>query len=121
MKKVTMCCTTCPNSCEMTVTIGDDNTIADCTGNTCPRGLTFAEGEWKDPVRLLTSTMIRITDAGQILVPVKSATPIPRRLMRDAMEAIRKTPLTHPVALGDVLIPNVAGSGVAIVAARTVN
>lgn len=120
MKEVKMSCTTCPNSCEMIAVI-EDNKVVSVKGNKCKRGIDFAEKEWIAPERMLTSTMIMETADGEISVPVKSEKPMLRSKMMEAMEAIRTTRIDHPVKMGDVLIPNVAGCGVDIVASKTVN
>ena len=119
MKKVKMSCTTCPNSCELLATIEDDQVVA-VEGNLCKRGVDFAESEWRCPVRTLTSTMIFDTGAKAVLVPVRSAKPIPKAVMKDAMQAIQAKHLHHAVKMGESLIANVAGTGVDIVAAKTV-
>lgn len=120
MKDVKMSCTTCPNSCEIVATVDGGKVVA-VTGNLCKRGVDFAEQEWINPMRTLTSTMI-LRRAGReaLSVPVKSAAPMPRGRMMDAMAAIRETAIDHPVAIGEVLIPDVAGCGVDIVASKTV-
>lgn len=120
MKDVKMSCTTCPNSCEMVATVDGDKMVA-VTGNLCKRGVDFAEQEWINPVRTLTSTMIlRRTGRETLSIPVKSAAPMPRDRMMDAMAAIRKTVIDHPVAIGEVLIPDVVGCGIDVVASKTV-
>lgn len=119
MKKVKMSCTTCPNSCELLATVDNDQVVA-VEGNLCKRGVDFAENEWRCPVRTLTSTMILDTGAKAVLVPVRSAKPIPKAVMQEAMAAIQAKHLHHPVKMGEALIENVAGTGVAIVAAKTV-
>lgn len=120
IKHVKMSCTTCPNSCELVATI-EDNKVTAVTGNLCKRGIAFAEKEWLAPERMLTTTMI-LRRAGQpdVSIPVKSKTPMLRDKMFDVMAVIRKTPVDHPVKMGDVLIPNAADCDVDIVAAKTV-
>jgi CxxC motif-containing protein len=119
MKELRMCCTTCPNSCALTVQV-EGETIVSVEGNKCKRGLDFAEQERIDPKRMLTSTMILRTSSGERSVPVKSALPMSRAKMQDAMAVIRAASLSHGVHIGDVLIPDVADSGVDIVASKTV-
>ena len=119
MKEVKMCCTTCPNSCALVVTVDGDK-IVKVEGNTCKRGIVFAEKELVAPERMLTSTILVTVDGVEKSVPVKSATPMLRDKMMDAMESIRHTHLDHGVKVGDVIIPNVADCGVDIVAAKTV-
>ena len=120
MQEVTMCCTTCPTGCALTVTIDDNNQVAKVLGNTCPRGEAFAHKEWTDPVRTLTSTVFAILDGKEMLIPVKSKEPISKKAVTRAMEEIGAVSIDHPVTMGDVIIPDLAGSGVPLVACKTV-
>ncbi|MEG1431856.1 MULTISPECIES: DUF1667 domain-containing protein [Eubacterium] len=119
MKEIKMCCTTCPNSCALMVTVEGDQVLK-VEGNTCKRGIPFAEKELVAPERMLTSTVIVTVDGVEKQVPVKSATPMLRSKMMDAMSIIRGTRINHGVNLGDVILANVADCGVDIVAAKTV-
>lgn len=118
MKEVTMCCTTCPSGCALVVTVEGDKVIK-VEGNTCKRGIAFAEKELVAPERMLSSTVLVRVDGRETLIPVKSQVPMPKEKMLDAMQEIRGVVLDHTVAMGDVIIPNVAGCGVDIVACRT--
>ena len=51
-------------------------------------------------------------------LPVKSAEPIPKASMMEAMKEIRKKKVESPVFMGDVIIPNVAGTGIDIIAEK---
>ena len=119
MKEVTMCCTTCPSGCALVVTVDNDKVVK-VEGNTCKRGIKFAEKELVAPERMLTSTVLIRVGGQEHLVPVKSREPMPREKMMDAMETIKVTELDHPVKMGEVIIPDVAGCGVDIVACKTV-
>ena len=121
MQKVTMCCTTCPSGCALTVTIGDDNQVALVEGNNCPRGEAFAHKEWTDPVRTLTSTAFAVIGGQEMLIPVKTSKPISKKAVEKAMEEIQQVLIDHPVTMGDVIIENIAESGVALVACKTVS
>ena len=121
MRQETMCCTTCPSGCVLLVTIDDQGNIADVQGNNCPRGEIFAQGEWTDPVRTLTSTTYASIGGKEYLIPVKTAKPISRTKMASAMEEINAIVIDHPVTMGDILRKNIAGTGVDLVACKTVN
>ena len=120
MRQVTMCCTTCPSGCALTVTIGDDDKIAKVQGNNCVRGQIFAEGEWTDPVRTLTSTVYGIIDGKAQLIPVKTGKPISKRKMTQAMEETNQIRIDHPVTMGDILLDDIAGTGISLLACKTV-
>lgn len=120
MRQVTMCCTTCPSGCALTVTIGDDDKIVKIQGNNCVRGQLFAEGEWTDPVRTLTSTAFGKIGGKEYLIPVKTEKPISKRKMTRAMEEINQILIDHPVTMGDVLLEDIADTGVSLLACKTV-
>ena len=93
----------------------DENLVV--TGNTCKRGELYGRQEVTNPTRTVTST-VRI-DGGELpLCPVKTKDPIPKAKIFEAMEEIDKVHLVTPVHIGDVVIENVAGTGVAVVATR---
>lgn len=120
MKEVTMCCTSCPKGCALIATIDDAGNFASVRGNSCPRGEIFAQTEWVNPVRMLTSTVYAIIDGKEKLVPVKTQEPISKKLMVKAMEEIKEVVLDHPVMMGDAILENIAGSGIALVACKNV-
>lgn len=120
MRQVTMCCTTCPSGCTLTVSIDDQGNIAKVQGNNCPRGEVFAQGEWTDPVRTLTSTAFAVLEGKEYLIPVKSRQPISKMKMKKAMEEINEIVIDHSVTMGDVLLEDLAGTGIELVACKTV-
>ena len=110
-------CTVCPRGCTVTVT-GEGSQIESIIGYGCKRGETYAAAEFTNPVRLLTSTM-KVQDAANELLPVRSASPVPKSKLFDCMEVIRKSEVTLPVKLGDVLIADICGTGVDIIASKS--
>ena len=119
MEIITMACTTCPAGCALTLEV-EGTTIHKVTGNTCKRGITFAEKELTTPERMLTSTVLLDINGKEILVPVKSAVPMPKHQVLDAMGIINNTIIPHGVKMGEILIPNILGCGVDIVATKTI-
>lgn len=120
MKEVTMCCTTCPSGCALRVTIDDQNQVTKVEGNTCPRGEVFAHKEWVNPERMLTSTVYAVIDGKEVLIPVKSKEPISKKLMKAAMEEIREIRVEKPIKMGEIIKENLAGSGINLVACKTI-
>ena len=113
-------CVVCPNGCEITVdheTQDSELKILNITGNKCERGEKYSETEIICPVRTLTST-VAIKDGMFPRLPVKSAEPIPKASMMEAMKVIRKTRVEAPVFMGDVIIPDIAGTGIDIIAEK---
>ena len=107
MKKE-LTCIACPLGCSVTVTLDGDKIIS-VEGNTCPRGKEYAITECTAPVRTLTTT-VRCTDGS--LLSVKTARPIPKDKMMEAMAVINSATATTPVSVGDVIIKGLFGTDV---------
>ena len=88
-------------------------------GQGCRRGRDSAVTEVVRPDRLVTTTVVT-RGLRMPMAPVRTSRPIPRSLRDDAMREIRKTRLPHPVQVGDVVIENLLGTGVDVVATRAV-
>ena len=106
-------CTVCPVGCHIKVT-GEGDRIDSVEGFTCKRGEAYARSEFAHPVRILTST-VKLIGAAQPLLAVRSAAPIPKELLFDCMEELRKVTVKAPVHSHDVIIPNVLNTGVDII------
>lgn len=108
-------CTVCPKGCHLNI---DEKTNA-VTGNACPRGEAYGVAELTAPTRTLTTTAVVVGGAAP-RCSVKSAAPLPKDKLFDCMEQISALRLTAPVHIGDLLIGDVCGTGVAIVATCSV-
>ena len=114
MTKREMVCVSCPMGCAITVELDDNNEVISVTGNTCPRGDKYARQECTPPERMLTST-VKVEGGRLPVVPVKSASPIPKEMLFDAMKEVNKVTLKAPVTFGDVAVKNILGTGIDIV------
>lgn len=119
MKKRDLICVSCPIGCAITVELSDSGEVLSVTGNTCKRGENYAKAECTHPERMVTST-VRVEGGRLPVVPVKTSAPIPKELIFDCMKEINKVKLNAPVAIGDVVIKNVANTGADIVATNEV-
>ena len=110
-------CIGCPLGCPVTVTMdGDDINV---TGNTCPRGEDYAKKEVLSPTRIVTSS-VKVEGGDMAMVSVKTEHDIPKGKIMDIMAEIHGAQAKAPVAIGDVVIEDCAGTGVNIVATRNV-
>lgn len=107
-------CIICPRGCHLKV---DDE--FNVTGNSCPRGAVYAKNELTHPTRTLTST-VRIMSLKEVRLPVKSNVPLPKERIFDAMEVVNKTFVKAPIKIGDVVIKDILGLGVDIVATKDI-
>ena len=105
-KKLT--CIVCPLGCQLTVEL-NGREVVKVEGNTCPRGAEYAKNECTNPQRTVTST-VRTEDGG--LVSVKTDRSIPKEKMAECMALINKAVAKLPVAIGDVILPDVFGSNI---------
>lgn len=117
-------CTTCPSECALTIeTRIDENGVEhvlSVQGNRCARGRKFAEQEIIRPMRILATTIV-VRGGDEKLLPVRTACPIPRDLHLHAMRDIRHASVTAPVHMGDVVMSDLLGTGVDLVASMNVD
>ena len=110
-------CICCPVGCNLSVTVADDSSVT-VTGNRCPRGAAYGEKEVTHPTRIVTST-VRVAGYPDTVVSVKTASDIPKGKINDCMKALAGGTATAPIHVGDVILENVADTGVNIVATRS--
>ena len=118
MQTTKVTCVICPVGCEIEVDhekVDNVHKILDVRNNKCPRGFKYASAEVVNPERVITST-VRLIGGEIARLSVKSEMPVPKSSLFDCMKQIRKTSVVSPVKMGDVIIENVAGTGVNIIA-----
>ena len=111
-------CIGCPMGCLVSVTM-DGKEIKSVSGNSCANGDRYARREVTNPTRIVTSTAI-VRDGDLPRVSVKTKTDVPKDKIFDVMKEINKIQDKAPVRIGDVLIPDVAGTGVPVIATRNI-
>ena len=115
MKKEIIC-TVCPRGCHIQVE-GAGEQIVSMEGYGCKRGQEYAGNEFVHPVRILTTT-VKIAGVPNDLLPVRSSQPLPKEKLFDCMAAIRDVQVKLPVNRYDVVIADICGTGVDIVATK---
>lgn len=118
MEQRELICINCPLGCPLTVTL-ENNEVVSVSGNTCPRGEAYGRKECTNPTRIVTST-VRVTGGSLTVVSVKTASDIPKEKMADCVRALKNVTAAAPIHIGDVLLKNVADTGVNIIATRNV-
>lgn len=116
MKK--LICISCPMGCHLTV---DDSNLQNIkvSGNTCPRGVVYATNEVTCPKRMVTVS-VRVDGGVENMCSVKTKDAIAKDLIFDCIAALKQVTLVAPVAIGDVVLSNVCGSGVDVIATKSV-
>lgn len=116
-KSEVITCINCPMGCRMEVTHEGEQVLS-VTGNTCKRGDAYARQECVKPLRMVTA--VAKVQGRDMPVSVKTRAPIPKKDIDGCMRAILETPFAAPIAAGDVLIENVCGTGVDVIATKAV-
>lgn len=110
-------CINCPMGCLLTVTV-EDGAVTNVAGNTCRRGATYAQQEAVNPQRIVTS----LVNVKGCVMPVscKTSGPVSKALIGNCLLALRAVELTAPVHIGDVVVSDICGTGVDVVATKDV-
>ena len=111
-------CIGCPMGCQLTVTM-QDGAVVEVTGNTCKRGDDYARKEVTNPTRIVTST-VPVKGGRIAMVSCKTKNDIPKDKIFDCMAAIEKVEVNAPVHIGDVIVKDVCGTGVDVIATKEV-
>ena len=114
-------CISCPLGCHLSIDRGPGASLS-ISGNRCPRGVKYAEEELLAPKRVVSATA-RIEGAsmaGSISrLPVRTTGPYPKDGVTEALKAIYALSVKLPVKRGQVLIKDLGGQGVDLIATRS--
>lgn len=115
-------CISCPIGCRLSIEwdenteIGSDNIKVD--NNKCKRGVIYGKEEILAPKRVVTATCaVKSIHMGRI--PVKSTGPILKKYINPLLENLYKMSLNTPVLIGDIIIKDFQGTGIDMVATRS--
>ncbi len=119
VRDVTLTCIRCPKGCQVTVAL-EGGRVTAVTGNGCPRGDAYARKEVTDPTRVVTM-VVPVSGSGVArMVSVKTAGDVPKAKVLDVVRALSGVRLAAPVHIGDVVLADVCGTGVDVVATKDV-
>lgn len=118
MEEKNLICIGCPMGCPLTVSMEQGQVIR-VTGNTCKRGDIYARKEVTDPTRIVTTT-VKVTGGIEAMVSVKTKTDIPKGKIFECVRALKDICVEAPVHIGDIILENVAGTGVEIIATKNI-
>ena len=118
MEERKLICIGCPMGCPLTVVMNGKEVVS-VTGNTCKRGDVYARKEVTDPTRIVTST-VRVSGGSIQKIKVKTKEDIPKDKIFECVRALKGIQVPAPVHIGDIILKNVADTGVDIVATKNV-
>ena len=114
-EKQEIICIICPSACVVTITLDNDGNVSGVANNLCKEGKKYAIAECKFPGRTLTTT-IPTEGSTRKLLPVRTNRPVPKGQIMDCMHYISKIKVKPPVKMGQVVVPDIAATGVDLVA-----
>lgn len=110
-------CIACPVGCRLRV-FQEKGEIR-VQGNQCEKGDTYGREELLAPRRVVTAT-VRLAGCPLRRLPVKTHRPLPREHIGELLAEAARLEVRAPVARGQVLLADFLGTGVDLVATRTV-
>ena len=123
MEEKNLTCIGCPMGCFLTVKIKDGE-VQSVEGNSCKRGAKrgdiYARKEVTNPTRIVTTT-VRVLNGTEKVVSVKTKEDIQKSRILDCIRELKEVTVTAPVEIGDVVLHDVAGTGVDIVATKNIS
>jgi len=106
-------CIECPRGCHLVITL--ENSVAEVSGNACPKGAIYGAQEAVAPMRTLTTT-VAVEGSVRRRLPVRTDGELPLSRLLDAMAAIDPVVLRPPVRRGDIVVRDLLGLGVDLIA-----
>lgn len=114
----TLTCISCPVGCRMRVTT-ENGEFVSVTGNACKRGEVYAKQESVAPKRMVTA-VIPVKNR-KMPLSVKTKEPIAKQDINSVMKALTQVEVNAPIAIGQVIVADVLGSGVDIIATKPID
>lgn len=108
-----MTCIACPLGCRLSVWADGDAVRVENHG--CKRGVAYGEQEFTNPMRMVTS-LVYVDGGVRPVCSVKTKAMVPKAKIPEVLRAIGAVTPSAPIALGHVIIENIAETGVDLVA-----
>lgn len=117
MEKV---CIVCPIGCNLIMEEDDSEPIGySITGYKCSRGKEYAIKELTNPTRVVTST-VKIKSFPSTMLPIKTSEGIPKDKTFELMDSIKSIEVSLPIHSGDVIMANLYGINIDLIATKTI-
>ena len=114
-KEESIICVGCPLGCLVRLTVDDKGEVIKVADNKCKEGEKIAIEEYKNPVRVLTATVLT-SDSSHPLLAVRTNKPIHKGLLCQGMQEIAKVQAKPPVKEGQSLLTNLLDTGADVIA-----
>ena len=112
-------CIVCPNSCHVEVE-HEEQDIKAIHGVECQKGREYVINEIRSPLRMFTGS-VKVANGDFPLVSVKTSSPVPKKYLRELGALTHQVQVQAPVEIGQIIISNLCGKGIELVATRQVH
>ncbi|MCK4622889.1 MAG: DUF1667 domain-containing protein [Desulfuromonadales bacterium] len=119
VEKINLTCLGCPMGCPLQLSIVDGE-IREVTGYECKRGVAYAKQEHTDPRRMVSTTVSCPAGLWPRL-PVKTVDPVPKNRVPAVVQILHTLEVKAPIQMGQIILENVAGTGVTVIATRSLS
>jgi CxxC motif-containing protein len=92
-----------------------DKNVVHVEDSICKRGLAYGEQEFTNPMRMVTS-LVTVESGKRPVCAVKTKSEVPKAKIWEVLHAIGAVTMKAPVRIGQVVIGNVADTGVDLIA-----
>src|SRR5512135_131359 len=99
MPERSITCVGCPLGCQVSLKVGKEDTIESVVGNRCQKGRIIAIQEFKNPVRVLTTT-VSVRGGRRRILPVRTDKPVSKGSLKGLMRLIAQVEVDTPVVSG---------------------
>ena len=119
-ERLELTCVCCPMGCSLVVERISVDEATYVSGAACARGKKYAPAEATRPERVVTTTVC-VPGAAEPL-SVRTVAPVPRELMAEVVAAAKDAAagMRAPIAIGDVVLADACGTGVDVIATKSV-
>lgn len=115
--ETSLTCINCPKGCSLQWRRSGDQ--LEIKGNKCLKGVEYASAEITDPRRMATTTVL-VSNGCHPLLPVRSRSAVPKRLLADVVRSLRQVVVEAPVHQGQVIVADVLNTGIDMIASRDI-
>ena len=95
----------------------ENGEVIEVRGYNCKKGIDYGVAEMTNPRRMVATT-VKVKNGFHPLLPVYTERPVPKPLIPQILDEIRKVEVTAPVKMKSVIVENVLGTGVNVLASR---
>jgi len=117
-------CISCPIGCRLNVEWDESREIdsdnIQVKNNKCKRGIIYGKEEILAPKRVVTASCA-VKSIHIERIPVKSTGPVLKEQINPLLENLYQLSLDSPIQIGDIVIKDFKGSGIDIVATRSLS